>query len=133
MRAELLALAAGQGIRSANFRPFLAAVVPLPQRVKSDKDVAIHFADQELRPQADIRLVVEKQPDPKNVTEPHQNFVVLVEDSQGKKVQEQTLELSVGRPVETSFRAEKEDMYTVKVLDAHRVLVASRLDPRFAM
>jgi len=92
----------------------------------SRQDVAIHFADQELRPQADIRLVVEKQPDPKNVTEPRQNFVVLVEDGQGKKLQEQTLELSVGRPVETSFRAEKEDMYTVKVLDAHRVLVASR-------
>ncbi len=92
----------------------------------SRQDIAIHFADQELRPQSDIRLILEKQPDPKNVTEPRQNFVVHVEDGQGKTVQEQTVELSAGRPVETSFRAEREGTYTIHVLDTHRVLIASR-------
>ena len=43
-------------------------------------EVSIHVADQELRPQMDVHVVLERQPNPKNVTETVRKFFARVED-----------------------------------------------------
>jgi hypothetical protein len=88
--------------------------------------VAIRLADQNLQPQTDIHLSLEKQPNPKNATESNHKFVVRVEDDQKKQVMEQALELPPGRAVNASFHAEKAGIYTVTVKDMAKQAVASR-------
>jgi hypothetical protein len=92
----------------------------------SRQDVAIRLADQNLQPQTDIHLSLEKQPNPKNATESNHKFVVRVEDDQKKQVMEQALELPPGRAVNASFHAEKAGIYTVTVKDMAKQAVASR-------
>jgi uncharacterized membrane protein len=90
------------------------------------QDVAIHLADQELHPQMDVQVVLEKQPNPKNITDPNRKFFVRVEDGQKKILHEDTVELEAGRPVEFRFRADKADVYTVIVSDAMKVPIGTR-------
>ncbi len=92
----------------------------------SRQDVMIHLADQNLQPQTDIHLLLEKQPNPKNLTNVNQKFVVRVEDEQKKPILEQTLELAPGRAVDASFRAEKAGLYNVTVQDMAKQPVATR-------
>src|SRR5262249_15003333 len=44
------------------------------------QEVSIHLADQELRPQMDVQVVLERQPNPKNLVQSSQKFFVKVED-----------------------------------------------------
>jgi uncharacterized membrane protein len=90
------------------------------------QDVSIHLADQDLHPRMDVRVVLEKQPNPKNVTEAASSFNVRVEDGRKKLLHEETVQLEALHPVDFSFRAEQPDMYTVTVLDAAKVPVATR-------
>jgi hypothetical protein len=90
------------------------------------QDVSIHLADQELHPQMDVQVVLEKQPNPKNVTDTSHKFFVKVEDSQKKRLHEGTVELESGRPVDFRFHADKADIYTVTVTDAMKVPIATR-------
>jgi uncharacterized membrane protein len=90
------------------------------------QDVAIHLADQELHPQMDVQVVLEKQPNPKSITDPSRKFFVRVEDGQKKLLHEDTVELESGRPVDFRFRADKPDIYTVTVSDAMKVPIATR-------
>jgi uncharacterized membrane protein len=90
------------------------------------QDVSIHLADQDLHPQMDVQVVLEKQPNPKNITETSRRFFVRVEDSQKKLLHEQTLELQTGRPVDFRFQADKADIYTVTVSDVMKVPIATR-------
>ena len=90
------------------------------------QDVSIHLADQDLHPQMDVRVVLEKQPNPKNATEASSTFFVRVEDGQKKLLHEETVQLEALHPVDFTFRAEKADIYTVNVLDAAKVPVATR-------
>ena len=62
------------------------------------QDVSIHLADQELHPQMDVQVVLEKQPNPKNITDPNRKFFVRVEDGQKKLLHEETVELEVRAP-----------------------------------
>ena len=70
------------------------------------QDVSIHLADQELHPQMDVQVVLEKQPNPKNITDTNRKFFVRVEDGQKKLLHEETVELETARPVDFRFRAE---------------------------
>ena len=90
------------------------------------QDVSIHLADQELRPQMDVQIVLEKQPNPKSVTDPSRQFFVRVEDAQKTVLHEESVELEPLRPVDFKFRAEKANIYTVTVSDARKVPVATR-------
>ncbi len=91
------------------------------------QDVAIHLADQELRPQMDVQVILEKQPNPKNVTDTASTFFVRVEDSQNKRLHDQIVELSPGHPVDLKFHAENPDVYTITVADSLKVPIASRI------
>jgi hypothetical protein len=92
----------------------------------SRQEVTIHLADQDLHPQMDVRVSVEKKPIPADVPGAKQKFAVRVEDEQKKVVSEQTLELLPGRPVDMSFRAEKAGLYALKVQDPLNKLVGTR-------
>lgn len=90
------------------------------------QDIAIQLADQDLHPQMDVQVVLEKQPNPKNITDPSHNFFVRVEDSQKQLLHEAAVELEPLRPVDFKFHAEKPDVYTVTVTDPLKVPIASR-------
>ena len=90
------------------------------------QDVSIHIADQDLHPQMDVRLSIEKQPNPKVIAEGSQKFFVRVEDTAKHVLREETLELKPLHPVELVFRAEKAETYKVTVLDSGKVPVANR-------
>lgn len=92
----------------------------------SRQDVAIHIADQELRPDADIRLVLEKQPSPKDVSATNAKFIARVDDAQKKVLAEQSLELPTGRPVDFSFHPKTAGLYTVSILNELKQPIATR-------
>src|SRR6185369_12813874 len=66
----------------------------------SRQDVAIHLADQDLHPEMDVQLSVEKQPSPKDATQTTQKFEVRVENDQRKQILEQIVELASARPAD---------------------------------
>jgi len=90
------------------------------------QDVSIHLADQELHPQMDIQVVLEKLPNPKNIVDPSRKFYVRAEDGQKNLLREQAVELEPLHPVDFKFRAEKPDVYTILVSDVLRVPIATR-------
>jgi uncharacterized membrane protein len=90
------------------------------------QDVSIHLADQELHPQMDVQVVLEKQPNPKNITDTNRKFFVRVEDGQTNVLREEAVELEALHPVDFSFHAEKAGVYTVTVSDALKVPIATR-------
>ncbi|HWX21076.1 MAG TPA: vWA domain-containing protein [Candidatus Binatia bacterium] len=90
------------------------------------QDVGIHLADQELHPQMEVQVVLEKQPNPKNITDTNHKFFVRVEDSQKNLLQEEAVELEPLHPVDFKFHAEKPDVYTVSVTDTLKVPISSR-------
>ena len=90
------------------------------------QDVAIHLADQELHPQMDVQVVLEKQPNPRNISDTNRKFFVRVEDTTKNLLQEQAVELEAMHPIDFKFHAEKAGVYTVTVTDALKVPVSSR-------
>ena len=74
----------------------------------------------------DVQVVLEKQPNPKNVTDTSHRFFVRVEDSQKNVLKDEAVELEASRPVELAFRAEKAGVYTVTVLDPLKIPIATR-------
>jgi len=91
------------------------------------QEVGIHLADQELRPQEDIQVVLEKQPNPKSLTDASKSFVVRAEDGEKTVLREETVELEPLKPVAFSFRAEKAGVYSVIVSDPLKVPIATRV------
>lgn len=90
------------------------------------QDVAIHLAEQELRPDSDVRITLEKQPNPKIAVESGRKFLVRVEDKDKTVLREETLELEPLHPVDMSFHAAKAGVYTVSVSDSMKVPASSR-------
>jgi uncharacterized membrane protein len=90
------------------------------------QDVSIHLADQDLHPQMDVQLTLEKQPNPKSTTDTNRRYFVRVEDGRKNLLQEEAVDLEPLRPVDFRFRAEKPDIYTVTVADPLKVPISSR-------
>jgi hypothetical protein len=90
------------------------------------QDVAIHLADQELHPQMDVQVVLEKQPNPRNIMDTNRKFFVRVEDGQRNLLQEEAVELEPLHPVDFKFHAEKPDVYTVTVTDPLKAPISTR-------
>ena len=89
-------------------------------------EVSIHVADQELHPDMDVQVVLERQPNPKSTAETSRRFFARVEDSQRKLLHEETFELEPLRPVDFKFHAEKPDIFNVTVFDSLKVPIATR-------
>lgn len=90
------------------------------------QDVSIHLADQDLHPQMDVQVQLEKQPNPKNIGDSNRKFFVRVEDGRRNLLQEDSVELEPLHPVEFKFHAENAGVYHVSVTDAMKVPIASR-------
>jgi len=103
----------------------LASTVSVPQR-DCRQEVAIHLADQDLHPDMDVQVVLEKQPNPKNISDVNKKFFVRAEDSQRRVLHEETVELESLHPVDFKFHAAEPGIYTVNVSDSLKVPAASR-------
>ena len=73
------------------------------------QDVSIHLADQELHPQMDVQVVLEKQPNPKNITDTEPQ---VLRARRGWAEESRCTSRNRGagdpaRPVDFSFRAEQ--------------------------
>lgn len=90
------------------------------------QEVSIHLADQDLHPQMDVQVQLEKQPNPKNIGDSNRKFFVRVEDGRRNLLQEDAVELEPLHPVEFKFHAEHSGVYHVSVTDAMKVPIASR-------
>ena len=90
------------------------------------QDVTIHLADQELHPQMDVQVILEKQPNPKNIADTNRKFFVRVEDGQKNLLQEEAVELEPLRPVDFKYHVEKAGVYNVVVTDGLKVPVSNR-------
>ncbi len=90
------------------------------------QEVTIHLADQDLHPEMDVQIILEKQPDPKNVISTSHKFTVRVENDRKDLLLTQTLDLEAGHAHDLKFRAEKAGSYTVTVLNAQKVPVGTR-------
>lgn len=90
------------------------------------QDVSIHLVDQDLRPDMDVRVVLEKQPNPKIAGEPGRKFFVRVEDSKKNVLRNEAVELEPLHPVDLSFHASKADVYTVTVSDSLHAPASTR-------
>jgi len=94
--------------------------------------VLIHLMAEDLRPNSDVHLVLEKQPRPESGKSPHEgearassnNYTVRIVDADQKTIFEQRCELLPLNSVQVAFRAEKQGIYTASVLDASGVPVA---------
>jgi uncharacterized membrane protein len=90
------------------------------------QDVAIHLADQQLQPGMDVQVLIERQPNPKNVLAANRKFLVRIENGRKELLQEEAVELEPLHPVPIKFHAEKPDTYNVTVTDPLRVPLCSR-------
>lgn len=90
------------------------------------QDISIHLADQDLHPQMDVQVVLEKQPNPRNITDTNRKFFVQVENGQKQLLHEEAVELEPLHPVDFKFHADKPDVYLVTVTDSLKVPLASR-------
>ena len=92
----------------------------------SRQEVVISLLDQELRPQMDVQITVERKPKASDIGTGKLDFALRVEDDQKRVLSRQTLELAPGRPVNTSFRAEKAGIYSLTIEDPQKKNAASR-------
>jgi uncharacterized membrane protein len=91
------------------------------------QDVLVQVLDQELRPHADVRVLLERQPRPdlEKAADP-QAYSVRVRAPAGGSAVDQKMTLAPSHPVGLTFRAEDEGTYTVEVTDAAGATVASQ-------
>lgn len=92
----------------------------------SRQEVSVHLADQDLRPQMDVQIAVEKKPTATDAPGVKQKYSMRVANEEKQVVSDQILELVPGRALNTSFRAEKAGLYAITVEDAQKKPAASR-------
>src|SRR5438876_616320 len=74
----------------------------------------------------DVQVILEKQPNPKNISDPNKKFFVKVEDEHQHVLHDETVELEPLHPVDFRFHASTTGVYTVSVSDALKVPCANR-------
>jgi hypothetical protein len=88
------------------------------------EDVLIRVLDQQLAPGTEVRLMVERQPDP-TAKEAAQKYKVRIADPLKQVLAKSTIELNLGGQAPISFRAKDAGMYQISVLSGD-LPVASR-------
>ncbi len=89
----------------------------------SGRQVTIDFPDQDLRPDADVKVVVRRPPDPADPS-PLRGCRVRIDDPAGKRVKAQTVDLAPDAFVELTFRPPVAGLYTIDVRDASKTPLA---------
>lgn len=88
-------------------------------------EIGIQVADQQLRPEQDVHLLVDRRLTAQNSGDASRQFLVQVHDGRNHALQEETLELQPGQQAEFRFRPAKAELYTVTVSDGSKAVVAS--------
>lgn len=92
----------------------------------NQSEIYIDLEDQDLRPGADIRLAIERRPQPGDDPATRQTCQVEITDDHKRVIASPSVELAPARPVPVSFRAEDPGVYSVRVLDESRRELAAR-------
>jgi uncharacterized membrane protein len=93
----------------------------------SSETVAISFPDQQLRPNADLRVVLEQRATATtNVSAKGRQYTFRVEREGDDQPADQSVELKPAEPLEVTFRAERGGLYTLSVLDSAGAAQATR-------
>ncbi len=90
------------------------------------QEILIHVVDQELHPDMDVHLVLERPPDPKEFEMKTGTYTVRVETEAHERVEEKTIELSPKHPADMNFPAKNPGIYSVQVYDPQQVMLSSR-------
>ncbi len=88
--------------------------------------VTLVVADQQLEPHIDIRVLLEKRPDPGDMASAPGQYNFRVEDDQHQVVADQSVELRAGRAIEVTFVGNRTGLFPATVLDKRGVVQASR-------
>lgn len=89
------------------------------------EEVEIGFPEQELSPNADIRVTIQRQPDPR-FPQAARDYIVRIEDAEKRQVEEHAVSIAPDRAVEVTFRVPTSGDYSVSVIGADGVLQATR-------
>jgi uncharacterized membrane protein len=90
------------------------------------QQISIQLADQELRPQSDIQMILEREGDGRFALNTNPQFAVQVQDATGKVIQTGSVELRATNQADFRFHAELAGLYTINVLGPDHSLLASR-------
>jgi len=82
--------------------------------------------DQRLQPGSQIRLVVQRRPDPRSPQPARESYRVLVKDEKDQTVADQAAELPPGGTAEVAFSVQRAGLLTASVADQSRMTVSSR-------
>lgn len=93
------------------------------------EDVLIRVLDQQLAPRTEVRLMVERQPDPA-AKQAMQKYKVRISDPQQQVVSEPTIELVPGSQAPIAFRARGAGMYQISVLSGDQPVAFRGLEIR---
>ena len=88
--------------------------------------VTLSVPDQRLQPGSQIRLVVQRRPDPRASQQGAENYRVLVKDEKDQALADQAVELLPGGTAEVAFPVQQAGLLTASVLDRSRAAVTSR-------
>lgn len=89
------------------------------------EEVEIGFPEQELSPNADIRVTIQRRPDPR-FPQAARDYIVRIEDAEKRQVKEHAVSIAPDRAVEVTFRVPASGAYSVSVIGADGVLQATR-------
>jgi uncharacterized membrane protein len=90
------------------------------------QQISIQLADQELRPQSDIQMILEREGDGRFALNTNPQFAVQVQDATGKVIQTGSVELRATNQADFRFHAELAGLYTINVLGPDHSVLASR-------
>lgn len=88
--------------------------------------ITIQLRDQELQPDSDIRLLVERRTTSGSAPDAASDYILRVTDDQQQQISKQRLRLLPGKFEELQFRAGQEGLYTATVLDNNGIVQATR-------
>ena len=90
------------------------------------QQVNIQLAEQELRPQSDIEVLLEREAGPPGLFESNRQFLVQVNEARTNLVRREAVEFQSFQPVDFRFHAQNPGRYTIQVLDWAKAVVAER-------
>jgi hypothetical protein len=97
----------------------------------SRDNVVLRLPDQRIEPGRDIRVLVERRPDPRPGVNVRESYRLQVADAQQQTVADHAIELAPDQSAEVTFRVTVPGLYRASVLDRAEAVVAYRsLDVR---
>jgi hypothetical protein len=90
------------------------------------QQIRINVIAQDLRPQQDIQVVLQRQADSASTFSMNHRFLVQVEDSDKHVIQSDSVELTDSQQADFHFHPDRAGLYTLNVRDSEKSLLAGR-------